>query len=266
MAKIGFFGVGADNSPGTVDKLPKILSIVNGEIIRKNSASVWLKVTSSARVLYEGVFDFSSKSKLLDSKITTMSRYEGSTKLFSTKLTRVITIREHEKLFTSKLEAIKANKIAMSGNDVIRADDFGDVLWGYAGNDRIFGGGGADTIRGGTGRDTLYGGPGEDKILGDAGNDSLYGGPGNDIITGGKGIDQAWGQGGQDTFRIEQGAGYMIIKDFTENEDKILLGVNTSKISIVNRNGDAYIYRGKDLLARVDDAAGDLERSGDYLI
>ena len=72
--------------------------------------------------------------------------------------------------------------------------------------------------------------------------------------------------GGKDAFRVVKGTGYCIIKDFADGVDKIQLGSGTSGIKINNRNGDAFVYQDGDLIAQVDDAARDLQRSGSYLI
>lgn len=119
---------------------------------------------------------------------------------------------------------------------------------------------------GGSGNDLITGNSADNKLCGQKGNDRLYGGDGNDLLVGGIGEDQAWGQGGQDTFRIQRGTGFTIIKDFRNGEDKIHLGSGVTGLRMVDRNGDAFIYQGSDLLAHAKNAAGDLQLSGSYLI
>ena len=52
--------------------------------------------------------------------------------------------------------------------------------------------------------------------------------------------------------------------DFVDGVDKIRLGSGTSVIKINNRDGDVFVYQDGDLIARVDDASRDLQRSGSY--
>ena len=119
---------------------------------------------------------------------------------------------------------------------------------------------------GGIGNDLITGNSANNKLCGQGGNDLLYGGDGNDLLVAGSGEDKVWGQGGQDTFRIQRGTGFTIIKDFRNGEDKIHLGSGATGLRMVNRNGDTFIYQDSDLLAHVENAAGDLQRSGSYLI
>lgn len=129
--------------------------------------------------------------------------------------------------------------IAGSGNDTLVAN--------YAGND-LFGLGGNDTLTGGAGIDHLHGGPDNDFLDGGLNNDHLYGGP------------------GRDTFKVDIGLHFETIHDFTDGEDRILLGCGFSDVSISSSDGDAYVWKGSDLLARVDNAAGQLQLQLDYLV
>ena len=186
----------------------------------------------------------------------------------------------------------------LGGSDKMFGYSGNDRLCGGAGSDYISGGRGLDTAEfssqdnqvdlritsrqnTGEGRDRLIsienidGGGGKDLIIGNGGANVLNGGRGadrikgkggGDLLVGGGGIDQLWGEGGKDTFRVVKGTGHCIIKDFVDGVDKIQLGSGTSGIKINNRNGDAFVYQDGDLIAQVDDAARDLQRSGSYLI
>ena len=103
-------------------------------------------------------------------------------------------------------------------------------------------------------------------LNGENGNVHLYGGRGNDLLIGGGGKDRLWGQAGRDTFRIHRGTGYTIVEDFRDGQDKIHLGSGTSGLRVRNRYVDAFIYQGSDLLARINDAAGDLQLRGNFLV
>jgi Ca2+-binding RTX toxin-like protein len=70
--------------------------------------------------------------------------------------------------------------IGGSGNDVLRGDEFDNVLHG---------GGGHDLLRGGAGNDDLSGQGGRDVLMGDAGDDELYGQGAPDLLVGGVGAD-----------------------------------------------------------------------------
>ena len=70
----------------------------------------------------------------------------------------------------------------LSGNDTIKASNFGDTLLGGAGNDVVTGGTGADTITGGAGKDTLTGGLDADKFVYTAIQDSTVATTGQDVI------------------------------------------------------------------------------------
>ena len=78
--------------------------------------------------------------------------------------------------------------------------------------------------------------------------------------------DDLYGGSGRDVFNLETGLDFERIKDFTDGEDRILLGCGFANISISSSDGDAYIWKGLDLLARVDNAAGQLQFQLDYLV
>ena len=49
-------------------------------------------------------------------------------------------------------------------------------------------------------------------------------------------------------------------------KDRIQLGSGASGLKVVNRSGDAFLYQHGDLMAVVEDAAGDLQRRGSDLV
>ena len=138
--------------------------------------------------------------------------------------------------------------IGNHANNCIRGQNGNDYIWGQNGNDHI------------------YGNNGNDYLYGNAGDDWIYGGPGNDTLTGNLGNDKLWGREGNDIFRVSKGAGYDRIMDFKNGQDSILLGSGTAGVKLVNNSGNSWIYQGNDLLAIVEGAAGDLSRSGSYLV
>ena len=116
------------------------------------------------------------------------------------------------------------------------------------------------------GDDRLIGSSKNDSLFGEKGDDIIYGGRGNDLVVGGGGRNQAWGQGGRDTFRLKRGNGYTIVKDFTDGEDRIHLASGRSGLRLNTRDDDVYIFQRKDLLGVIQDAAGDLRVTGEYLV
>lgn len=185
-----------------------------------------------------------------------------------------------------------------AGGDKIYGWAGNDVLNGGLGNDTIDGGRGRDTaifssrrnrinlnitgrqntgdgrdvinsienVNAGSGNDVITGNRSANTLNGQAGNDRLYGRGGNDLLIGGGGKDHVWGQGGRDAFRVVRGIGYTVIEDFRNGQDRIQLGTGASGLKMQNRGDDAYLYQRGDLMAIVEDAAGDLQRSGNYLV
>jgi Ca2+-binding RTX toxin-like protein len=113
--------------------------------------------------------------------------------------------------------------------------------------------------------DTLTGGKANDKLWGYAGNDKISGGSGNDILCGGKGKDILIGGKGKDIFKLSKGKGYDVIQDFQDKQDKIFIG-SMKKLKLKNKGKDVYIYTGKDLLAKVKGAKGNLSKKNKYLV
>ena len=60
----------------------------------------------------------------------------------------------------------------------------------------------------------------------------------------------------------------VVIKDFENNKDKIYVKKHDEPgaIKIKNKKSDAFIYIGKELLAKVKGAAGDLSKKGSYIV
>lgn len=183
----------------------------------------------------------------------------------------------------------KDNLYGEDGNDHLNGGDDDDILHGGRGRDTAqFSnrsnrvnlnttawqntGDGRDrlisieNVNAGSGHDVVIGNRAANTLNGQDGNDRLYGGLGNDLLIGGRGRDRVWGQGGRDTFRVQRGAGYTIIEDFTNGQDRIQLGSGSSGLQIRNRGEDAWLYQRGDLMAIVEDAAGQLQLSGGFLV
>jgi Ca2+-binding RTX toxin-like protein len=86
--------------------------------------------------------------------------------------------------------------------------------------------------------------------MGNGGDDSLNGGLGFDVLTGGS---------GQDTFQIQPGKGNVVIMDFTDGEDKILI---TAPITVTTRiiGSDTELLSDGDLMAKVLNSSGLLQQ------
>ncbi|WP_198424644.1 VCBS domain-containing protein, partial [Geomonas paludis] len=103
----------------------------------------------------------------------------------------------------------------------------------------------AVTTNGSTGNDVIYGSTSDgDTLNGGAGNDTIVGREGNDVLSGGTGHNTLSGGAGADTFKV---SGDDTIKDFTANEDKIVIdqphtdvlfqhttGATTASLTITN--------------------------------
>ncbi|MBE9101774.1 hypothetical protein [Vacuolonema iberomarrocanum] len=148
------------------------------------------------------------------------------------------------------------------GVDTLLGGSDGDTLIGGAGNDRLLGAGGNDLMRGNLDVDVLNGGAGNDRMLGGAGNDTLNGqggddalrgGAGSDVLRGGAGNDRIAGElgddlietgGGRDRIVIRSGQGFDRVTDFTDGQDRIVLGgINFGQLSIQQRNDDVLISK-----------------------
>ena len=113
--------------------------------------------------------------------------------------------------------------------------------------------------------DVMKGNHGNDNLWGYGGNDKISGGSGNDFLVGGKGNDKLIGGKGKDIFKLSTGKGYDLIQDFKDKEDKIYIG-SSKNLKLKNKGKDVYIYKGKDLLAKVKGAKGDLSIKGKYFV
>ena len=113
--------------------------------------------------------------------------------------------------------------------------------------------------------ENINGGGGNDKLYGKSGSNILNGGSGNDLLVGGKGNDKLIGGEGKDVFKLSKGKGYDLIQDFKDKQDKIFIG-SMNKLKLKNKGKNVYIYKGKDLLAKVKGAKGDLSKKGKYLV
>ena len=104
-----------------------------------------------------------------------------------------------------------------------------------------------------------------DQLIGNNFSNILNGGAGNDLLVGGKGKDELIGGLGKDIFKLSVGKGYDLIQDFKDKQDKIFIG-SMKKLKLKNKGKDVYIFKGKDLLAKVKGAKGDLSKKGKYLV
>lgn len=132
-----------------------------------------------------------------------------------------------------------------SGNDTLRGRGSNDRLDGSAGDDVLVGGNGDDKLNGGAGNDVLRGGTGHDRLIGLNGDDRIYVNSGKDTVTGGVGADSFIFQGGR-----------MIIQDFTDNRDELVL--DRAMLGLVNQTVDEILdgvrYLRGDMLLELADA------------
>lgn len=138
-----------------------------------------------------------------------------------------------------------------SGNYIINAG---------AGNDRIGLGTGVDVVNAGDGDNFIYmtdhfgTADGAKDILTGDGNDRVKGGSGDDRLDLGtaEDYDIVFGRGGSDTFVLNQGSGYLIIRDFEQGVDKLDIGsLGVGDIKQSTRNGKTWLSTGGDTLAEL---------------
>ena len=112
-----------------------------------------------------------------------------------------------------------------------------------------------DIINGNKGADTISGGNGNDSLVGGAGNDSLSGGAGDDSLWGGAGTDTLIGGDGDDVFIYKKGDGKLIIDDFDDNWDRILVlsgkvsnptAEKSGDVTFATDNGQIIVKNGAD--------------------
>lgn len=246
MARLFYWNRPGNNSPsGAFNAIED--STVWGKPTRK---SIWFKGYFSGEKVnlrYDGNFNFRNAKTLGKSPITGLTNYINNKPTMSLSGVKGVTFNDNDKALLSTSYSKKLKSIIFKGNDKIYGSNKGDTLWGYSGRDVITGLGGHDLLNGGSGNDKIYGNAGDDILIGGQGKDYLYGGK------------------GEDTFHLQKGKGHAIIKDYNDSFDYIYLASGAKGTKIINKNGDAYVYKNSDLIGIVNDASGDLELSGQYL-
>jgi len=119
----------------------------------------------------------------------------------------------------------------------------------------------------------FIGGDGDEILNGKAGDDILIGGNGEDLIIGSIGTDTLTGGGDADTFLFALGDGGPnlaladVITDWEDGIDQISLagGLTFEDLEISNSNGDAVIAAGAEVLAVVNNSAGQLDAT-DFIV
>ena len=164
-----------------------------------------------------------------------------------------------------KLSYDHQNKIFFAQQYVPSSAENEIIFFDFNGKEINVGNSKANKYKGGAKVDLFRGLGGNDKIDGKNGNDSLWGDKGNDFLVGGKGKDKLTGGIGKDIFKLTKGSGFDLIQDFEDKKDKIFIG-SFKKLNIKNKGKNVYVYKGKDLLAKVKGAKGDLSKKGKYLV
>ena len=135
-------------------------------------------------------------------------------------------------VFIYSYQALAITKYGNSLDNVLRGSEGDDSLYGDGGNDKLYGDEGNDWLLGGEGDDSLLGGEGDDRLGGEWGDDRLFGGEGDDSLWGGEGNDRLYGGEGNDSLSGGYGDDYFvfygkngfdIIKDFTDQEEDIIV-------------------------------------------
>ena len=115
-----------------------------------------------------------------------------------------------------------------------------------AGEGTLDGTGLDEILIGGVTANIIIGYEGDDVLIGNGGNDTLVGGTGNDLLVGGAGNDQ---------FRMRTNTGTDIVRDYTDNVDKIGF-LDTGS----NNNGSV------NFVSTVGNAAGNPLAASDFVV
>ena len=83
-----------------------------------------------------------------------------------------------------------------SGNDLLVANNVGDLLAPGAGNNTVFGGGGADTVQSTSGNDEIFTGSGQDRVHLGSGHSTIISGAGADTVSASTGPSTVFGGNG----------------------------------------------------------------------
>ncbi|MEL6231584.1 MAG: endo-1,4-beta-xylanase [Cyanobacteria bacterium J06627_3] len=154
------------------------------------------------------------------------------------------------------------------GNDPgeVKTDDY--AITAGDGNDFIQLGKGQDSVNAGNGNNKIYvrsanGMVNSSKdILTGNGNDKVHAGSGDDRLDLGTATnyDVAFGRGGSDTFVVNQGSGFLSIRDFEQGTDKLELdnGLSLGSLDQSSRNGKTWLSAGDDVLVEMTNFTGTL--------
>ena len=150
-----------------------------------------------------------------------------------------------------------AGDVDFSAFDVTFANDPAAIQDANLADDNIFiGGDGNENLNGKAGNDILIGGNGEDLIIGSLGTDTLTGGGDADTFL------YALGDGGSDIALAD------VITDFEDGLDQfgLLGGLTFEDLEISSSDGDAVIAAGAEVLAVVENSAGQLDASDFFTV
>ncbi|MDV3347094.1 endo-1,4-beta-xylanase [Leptothoe sp. LEGE 181152] len=154
-----------------------------------------------------------------------------------------------------------------NGNNKIKLRRGNHTILAGAGHDKIGLGTGIDTVDAGDGNNFIYmtkhngRSDGSKDILTGSGDDRVKAGSGDDRLNLGtaKKYDIAFGRGGSDTFVLNEGRGYLIIRDFEQGIDKIEIGsLSFDDLNQSTRNGKTWLSAGNDTLASLTSFTGSL--------
>ena len=219
---------------------------------------------------------FSSPKKIKKSKLNASGEGLTVTKLISSmkfnfgKFTGIFTGKNLNKnfkglksikIFNKKLGEISYafNKVNSSNINGLVDPDKNNIIIGSKYNDKhLEADGGQNIIDGGKGHDIIYVSGNKNKA---------YGGSGNDVLDVYGDFHKLYGGKGKDIFKISaNGKGKHLIADFKDKQDKIFIKGGSKKLKLKNKGKDVYIYKEKDLLAKVKGAKGLLSKKGKYLV
>jgi Ca2+-binding RTX toxin-like protein len=156
---------------------------------------------------------------------------------------------------------------AVSRRDRTFGSNTNDLLNGELGNDWLAGGLGDDQLWGGDGGDRLLGNRGNDHLLGEAGNDRLVGGKGHDRLVGGSGLNFLTGGRGRDTFVLQKGEKFDLIRDFQVGQDRLeLVNVQLNQVSLLQVGRHTQVWVDGDRLAVLQNVVAEQLQANSFVV
>ena len=111
----------------------------------------------------------------------------------------------------------------------------------------------------------LFRDAGEDVLTGESGNGQLYADATSDPLIRLTKVVPLSDQSERSAIGLQRASGYTITEDFTDGQDLIQLGVDTSGLQLNTPSDDTLLFQRSDLMTGLEDPSG-IQRSGNLLV